>query len=280
MSGFRWSLATLVAVALLCTTGLSVADSGFRLEPVTGGLHRVIDTDRHAGVVYIGESQAFAADLGSAEVANWLLGELDAREVTADYIALTTASEALIGAARPLVANGADIIAHDQAAPALTAGFPLPQTFSATATVWIDGTPIILAYPGASRSTDAIYIHWPELAAVYAGELVAVETLPDDFPESADIRAWYSAIDTLNRTDFTYLIAASGQIGIQQDGRDFGWFLRELQNRIRRAVNAGLTLEEISMNLKLNHYHKWQGWPENLDPIIASVYQDIKRAQP
>ncbi|MBX2824429.1 MAG: hypothetical protein KTR33_06845, partial [Gammaproteobacteria bacterium] len=251
-----------------------------QLNRISDTLYQFTDDDA-AGAVLLTTAGAVVVDPMNTETALWLKRELDTRfGQTVSYVIYSNHLDDRIGGTDVFAADGARVVAHENTLahlPGSETHTPPDIVFSDKLSLMLNSTSLDLHYFGKSVTDTAIIAHFPDEQAVYAGALVAVEALPkltDETVATAFMPAWFSAINRMNRIDFIYLLTAQRNIGIQHDGIEHGYFLRELYHRVQQSQASGETLETLQNSLSMDNYRRWRN-QEQLPILIKGIHQLI-----
>ena len=244
---------------------------------VRGNLYRFIN-NHHAGIVYVTRDGIIVGDPIDNEAAKWLKDELAQRfGVPVKYVFYSHHHADHASGGEVFADSGAVIVAHKKAAELLrdnNIATAAPQVlFDKLLTLELGGKQVNLHYLGANHSEDMIVAEFPEEDAVFVVDFVSVERLPYRNLSGGKFPDWYTSIDALTRLPFTYLVPGHGKVGIKNDAVEHARYLRELENRVARAIDAGLTLEEMKTTLKFPRYSGWQNYEEWLPENIEGAFR-------
>ena len=285
-----FSVAILLALCISLLSGNAVAantdDDGPRhqLNRISDTLYQFTD-DRAAGVVLLSDAGAVVVDPMNSGTAQWLRGELEKRfQQRVSYVVYSSAQRHRIEGAHVFTADGAKVIAHENAMlnpVTLETLLPADIVFSDSLSLQLDSTTVDLHYFGKSLTDSNIAVHFPAEQAMYAGDIVSVEAFPNISETSlaaAFIPDWFNTINRMNRIDFVYLLTAQRKIGIQHDGVRHGHFLRELHHRVGQSLLGDRSGDESAdsqeISISLNNYRRWQN-QDHLPILISGMRQLI-----
>ena len=248
-------LLILVNVLSLFSLQVWADEQNLTISHVRGHIHQF----HHAsgsGVILEGETALIVGNPGNAEEADALYIQLLAEfDKPVRYVFATSAerAEGLSAFAK----RGAVTVVHQAAADA-TEDLTINMAFAQQLTLFLDDRQVQLVYPGASTGTGTVVALFPDEEALYAIDVVAVNRLPDPaLFQTAQFPAWFNAIETIKRLPFVYLLSGHNDIGIRNDAVQHGYFLRELQNRVKRAIEVGVTAEDLATSVDLGAYQRW-----------------------
>lgn len=265
---------------LLFATLASVTAYSQELAKVRGDLYR-FTSDDHSSIIYVTEEGVVIGDPINRDAAVWLKAEIEkqfAQPVKFMFYSHHDADHASGG--EVFAESGTVVVAHENAAQHIQDKGVKTATpdivFSDSVTLRVGGKQVELHYLGKNLTDDMIVAHFPAEEAVFAVDFVAVESLPRGDLAGAFLPDWYTSINRLAQIPFTYLIPGQGEIGIHYDAIEHGHYLRELENRVRRAHKAGATLEEMQSNIKLPRYKDWSNYEQWLPDNILGIYNALQ----
>lgn len=273
-------LALMFVLAITVVIGNPVhaqQESNRELVLVRGDLYRFIN-NHHAGIVYVTRDGIIVGDPINSEAAEWLKEELAQRfGVPVKYVFYSHHHADHASGGEVFADSGAVVVAHKNSAELIrNKNIPTaaPQVlFDKLLTLELGGKQVNLHYLGANHSEDMIVAEFPQEDAVFAVDFVSVERLPYRNLSGGKFPDWYTSIDALTRLPFTYLVPGHGKVGIKNDAVEHARYLRELENRVARAKDAGLTLEEMKSTLKFPRYSEWQNYEQWLPENIEGAYR-------
>lgn len=289
-----WSTATQAANTTAATE--AGEQQGLSLQHIKGNLYRFsrfdADGDNASGVILVGTKGVAVGDPLDIETATALNDQIKAKfDLPVLYVFYTHASAARAAGAALFVENGATLVAHANSvhsSAVLDGSVPTPAlVFKDTLSLnlndsWVkgDSEQVELRYLGKNLSDDMIIAYFPQYEAVFASDFVAVESLPLQALDSAFFPDWFSAIDKLNRIEYSYLLAGRGKLGIRSDAIEHGRYLRELHNRVSRRVKQGQTEETIVAEINLRRFQKWQHYEDVLANNVREMVKIVTEETP
>lgn len=277
-----------IGIIFVWTSCISVAaeldsrSARHQLTRVSDTLYQFSDGEA-AGAVLLSEAGAIVIDPMNSQTALWLQAELNNRfSQQVSYVVYSSHLRNRIGGADIFAKNGAQIVAHENTVAFLqndSSLTPPDIVFSDRLTLRLNTSTVDLHYFGKSVTNNAIAIHFPTEQALYAGSMVAVEALPAIPAETlaaAFMPEWFNTINRLNRIDFVFLLTAQKKIGIQQDGIQHSYFLRELHHRVSLALASGESVTSLKNSLVMDNYSRWRN-KDQLPDLIEGMYKLISR---
>jgi len=276
-----WVIALVVALLVPPTSVAAELPADASMVQVSNQLYQFSDgTD--AGAFLVTDNGIAVIDPLKASTAKWLKDELESRfGQSVKYVIYSSHLPHRTGGAE--IFTDATIIAQENAVDALlSSGAALPSiVFSDSLTIRLGGQEIVLQHAGPSVTDDALIAHFPAEQAVYAGDLVAIEQVPRltvDALRSSSADNWATAVDQMNRIDFVYLLTSHTGVGIQNDARKHGRFLRELTYRIKRALQQGDSADAIGQSVTMANYAHWSG-SEKMPQLVDGFMHSLQHGQ-
>jgi len=259
------------------------AELELQLEQINQGLYRFSTADR-SGVLLVGEQSIAVGDPLDATAASALDALIKAEfNLPVRYVFYSRFTADRIAGAKVFTEQGATVVAHANALHAAdlkTETLVQPDIlFEKVLTLNLGGESLELMHLGSSLTTDTILARFPNQDAVFAGDMVSVESLPTLNIEQAHFPAWFGTLDKLVRYKFSYLIPGQGKIGIRSDAKEFSRFLRELYTRVKKGLEAGQSEEDILSNVTMQRYHQWQHFDEALQVNVQGMITALQQEQ-
>ncbi len=267
-------LVTTLGTALAAFSSQLFADAQpLTFSHVRGDIHQF----HHAsgsGVILEGKTTLIVGNPGNAEEADALYIALLARfDKPVRYVFATGAARA---EGLPAFAKrGAITVAHQAAVEA--GGLNLDLAFEQQLTLHQDDQRVQLIYPGESTGAGTVVALFPEDEALYAIDIVSVNRLPDPaLFDSALFPEWFNAIESVRRLPFVYLLSGHNDIGIRNDAVQHGYFLRELQNRVKRSIAVGVTSDDLPTSVDLSAYQRWAQFDQWSADVVKGMADNIQ----
>lgn len=266
-------LLALFATLLAFQPYAAADDHQLQIQHIRGAMHQFHHTSG-SGIVLEGSESLIVGNPGTAEEAEALYIQLLAKfNKPARYVFATRAGRA---EGLPVFAKrGAITVAHQAAVDA--GNLSVDVAFEQQLTLYLDDHSVQLIYPGESTGAGTSVALFPEEQALYAIDVVSVNRLPDPalidnglFPE------WFNAIEFIRRLPFVYLLSGHDSIGIRNDAVQHGYFLRELQNRVKRSLSVGVTEEDLPVSVELGAYQQWAQFDAWSADVVRAMAKHIE----
>lgn len=220
----------------------------------------------------VGDEHVLLVDDGMAPITDSLLAtvkKLAGRPL--DFVVNTHAHGDHVGSNARLAEHGATIFAHDNLRRALQdavddAGGPggLPVvTFSDEVTFHVNGhTAVVFHVPAAHTDGDAV-IHFPDQNVIDASDLMFNYLFPFIDLDSGGSVAGYIAgqqrlLDMADEA--TKIIPGHGPLASKADLQIALDMLRDAEARVKKLVDAGMSLEQVVEANPLAVYHEQWNW--------------------
>lgn len=220
----------------------------------------------------VGDEHVLLVDDGMAPITDSLLAtvkKLAGRPL--DFVVNTHAHGDHVGSNARLAEHGATIFAHDNLRRALQdavddAGGPggLPVvTFSDEVTFHVNGhTAVVFHVPAAHTDGDAV-IHFPDQNVIDASDLMFNYLFPFIDLDSGGSVAGYIAgqqrlLDMADEA--TKIIPGHGPLASKADLQIALDMLRDAEARVKKLVDAGMSLEQVVAANPLAVYHEQWNW--------------------
>jgi cyclase len=137
----------------------------------------------------------------------------------------------------------------------------------------------IIRVPPAHTDGD-LAVHFIEADVIQTGDTFFHGFYPDiDQPHGGTIEgmiAWYDTLYAMCGPN-TKIIPGHGPVATREDVREYQRMLREVRNRVAKAVKAGLTEEQLIASHPLDDLDaKWGGNLIKQPYLLAIVYEELK----
>lgn len=220
----------------------------------------------------VGAEHVLLIDNGMAPITDSLIAkvkELSGRSV--DFIVNTHAHGDHVGSNAALADNGAIVFAHHNLREALLAnvdyaggpgGLPV-VTFSDEVTFHANGHKAVVFHVAAAHTDGDAVIHFPEQNVIDASDLFFNSLFPfidiDSGGSVAGFKAGQQRILDLS-DEQTVIIPGHGSIANKADLQAALDMLIDAEARVKKLVDAGMTLEQILEANPLADYHEQWNW--------------------
>ena len=265
---------TCLALLLALSTNAQELATTVKATEVVPGIYMLEGVDGFSSNMglMVGAEHVLLIDDGMAPITASLIAkvkELSGRSV--DFIVNTHAHGDHVGSNATLADDGAIIFAHDNLRRALSesvadAGGPggLPViTFSDEVTFHANGHTAMVFHVAAAHTDGDAVIHFPELNVIDASDLFFNKLFPFIDLDSGGSVAGY--IDGQQKIldlsdDDTAIIPGHGPLATKADLQAALDMLRDAQARVKKLVDAGMTLEQVVTANPLADYHEQWNW--------------------
>lgn len=220
----------------------------------------------------IGEEHVLLIDNGMAPITDSLLAkvkELSGRKV--DFVVNTHAHGDHVGSNARLAESGATIFAHDNLRDALLqdidaaggpSGLPL-VTFTDEVTFHVNGHRAVVFHVAAAHTNGDAVIHFPAQNVIDASDLFFNSLFPFiDLDSGGTVAGFIAGQKRLlsMADDDTVIIPGHGPLAGKQELQAALDMLLDAEARVKKLVDAGMTLDEILEENPLADYHEQWNW--------------------
>ncbi len=273
-------LAAALAAVMTLGAGLALAQSQPKraITQIAGDLYR-FQNNFHYSVFLVTPEGIIVTDPINSEAATWLKGELAKRfDVPVKYL-IYSHNHADHIAGGEVFADTATVVAHVNAMAHIAGeGRPtaIPDiTFADRMTIALGGKRVELSYLGKNHSDDSIVMLFPDERAVYAVDFVTVGLLPyRDMPNSY-LGDWIESLKRLEAMDFDILAPGHGKLGKRADAGAYRRYVEELRAEVLSRMQAGVPLERIQAEVKMEAYKDWGAYGKWLKLNVAGMYRNL-----
>jgi cyclase len=236
----------------------------------------------------VGDEHVLLIDDGMAPIAESLVAkikELSGRSV--DFIVNTHAHGDHVGSNATLAEDGAVIFAHDNLRQALletldSVGGPggLPVvTFSDEVTFHANGKKAVVFHVAAAHTDGDAVIHFPDLNVIDASDLFFNDLFPfidlDSGGSVAGFIAGQQRILDMSDDD-TRIIPGHGPLAGKAELQAALDMLVDADARVKKLVDAGMTLEQVLEKNPLSDYHEQWNWGFiTTERMTTTLYQSL-----
>ncbi len=220
----------------------------------------------------VGDDHVLLIDDGMAPITASLMAkvqELAGRP--ADFLVNTHAHGDHVGSNATLAENGTIVFAHDNLRKRLVgkpeaaggpAGLPV-VTFADAVTFHVNGHEAHVFHVATAHTDGDAVIHFPDMNVIDAGDLFFNYMFPFIDIDSGGSVAGYKAgqqrlIDMAN--DDTKIIPGHGPLASKADLQNALDMLVDAEARVKKLVDAGMSLEEVLAENPLTDYHERWSW--------------------
>ena len=131
---------------------------------------------------------------------------------------------------------------------------------------------ILFTLPGHTGGDILAYI--PDANVVYTGDMSWRKTLPNLV--DATVNDWIPSLDTLlSKYPTAKFVPGHGEVATADDIREFRGYLDDLSSRVKKAIAAGLTLDQAKQQLTLPEKYKSFAFQNFATPNVEDMYKEL-----
>ncbi len=159
-------------------------------------------------------------------------------------------------------------------------GVPALAVGAGTQRLYLAGQTIEIIHAPPAHTNGDLIVHFVEADVVQTGDTFFHGFYPDiDFEHGGTIDGMIAFYDTLYALcgPHTRVIPGHGPIATREDIRRYQGMLREVRNRVARAIAAGLSEDDLIKSHPLDDLDiVWGGNLVKQPYLLAIVYEDLK----
>lgn len=160
------------------------------------------------------------------------------------------------------------------------AGVPALALDEGTQRLYLGGQTVEIIHAPPAHTGGDLIVHFIEADVLQTGDTFFHGFYPDiDFEHGGTIDGMISFYDTLYRMcgPHTQVIPGHGPLARREDIRIYQGMLREVRNRVARAITQGMTEQQLIASHPLDDLDKmWGGNLVKQPYLLAIVYEDLK----
>jgi glyoxylase-like metal-dependent hydrolase (beta-lactamase superfamily II) len=137
------------------------------------------------------------------------------------------------------------------------------------------GRRLDLIAPRAMSAIGAIAVLEPQSRTLFAGNLVAIERVPD--MRDTDGNGWPKALAELRSTGCAHLVPALGRIGTCADTAAMARYFAALESRARELLLADVGLADVAARSDMPQFAAWDGYAELHAQNAQRAYLRLER---
>lgn len=270
----RKILLTMTTLVLMLPAAAQNLATSVRSIEVVPGIYMLEGVDGFSSNMglLVGDDHVLLIDDGMSPITASLMAtvqELAGRP--ADFVVNTHAHRDHVGSNAALADNGAIIFAHDKLRKRLAekpedaggpAGLPV-VTFADAVTFHVSGHKTIVFHVESAHTDGDAVIHFPDANVIDAGDLFFNDMFPfidiDSGGSVAGYKAGQQQIIDLSDDD-TAIIPGHGSLASKADLQVALDMLVDAEARVKKLVDAGMSLEEVLAEIPLADYHDQWNW--------------------
>ena len=132
----------------------------------------------------------------------------------------------------------------------------------------------LVTLPGHTGGDTLAFI--PDANIVLMGDIGWTHSLPNLI--DATVVDWVHSLDlVLSHHPEAKFVPGHGEVGTAAEIRDFRDYLDDLRNRVKAAIDSGMTLDQAKEQLKVpERFKTFNGQPYFVKPNIADMYNELK----
>ena len=132
----------------------------------------------------------------------------------------------------------------------------------------------LVTLPGHTGGDTLAFI--PDANIVLMGDIGWTHSLPNLI--DATVVDWVHSLDlVLSHHPEARFVPGHGEVGSAAEIRDFRDYLDDLRNRVKAAIDSGMTLDQAKEQLKVpERFKTFNGQPYFVKPNIADMYNELK----
>lgn len=132
---------------------------------------------------------------------------------------------------------------------------------------------VLFTLPGHTGGDVLAYV--PDANVVFMGDMGWRKTLPNLV--DATVRDWIPSLDQLlTKYPTAKFVPGHGEVATADEIREFRNYLADLQSRVKKAIDDGLTLDQTKQQLKLPEQYKSFGFQNFATPNVEDMYKELK----
>ena len=272
----------LTLMLMLFNTGMTgeamAQDKGERsISHIGGGLYvvKAVLVANYYTVFLVTDEGIIVADPINKDIASWLKVELKKRfNMPVKYV-IYSHSDADHATGGEVFADTATFVAQRNAAKVFEreGHGPMPTIlFDSKMELHLGGKMVELTYLGPSHTDNLIVMRFPEADAVFAPDMAYVKRLPWKTLPRYYYPGIINALHALVKMDFTIAIPGHSQVGVKADFNDHLDYLEKLAAGVKKAQQAGLSLEDIKTRVRVDEYSHWGFYDDFIAQNVEGMY--------
>ncbi len=132
---------------------------------------------------------------------------------------------------------------------------------------------VLFTLPGHTGGDVLAYV--PDANVVFMGDMGWRKTLPNLV--DATVKDWIPSLDqVLTKYPTAKFVPGHGEVATADEIREFRNYLADLQSRVKKAIDDGLTLDQAKSQLKLPEQYKSFGFQNFATPNVEDMYKELK----
>lgn len=261
----RKYLLPILAASVLALTAPHADAAERKLTPVTKDVWR-FDNNFHVSMVVVTPEGVVVGDPINAPAASWLKAEIAKRFAKPVKYLIMSHSHADHASGGEVFEDTATVVTHENFKKAIAAGRVTTAqpdvTFKDTHSFRFGGKTFELTYLGPGHGEDMIVtIVRPDNVA-FVVDVVSPRRLQyRDIPVRS-LDEFMAQIRKVEGLDFDILLPGHSVTGTRQDVTDIRIYLERLRDRVKTAMDAGKSREQIVASVTMPEYASWGAYKQ------------------
>ncbi len=113
----------------------------------------------------------------------------------------------------------------------------------------------------------------PREQVLFAGDVVFSGYHP--VARDGHVSGWIDVLDSVQQMEIKTVVPGHGPVGDRAALQELREYLAELRRQVREKVEAGMPLEQVQREVRLERFAGW-GSPERLAQCVQRVYDELK----
>jgi glyoxylase-like metal-dependent hydrolase (beta-lactamase superfamily II) len=162
---------------------------------------------------------------------------------------------------------------------------PPDIVYSERMTIELGGKKVELVYPGQNHADDATVMLFPDERIVFATEFLADALVTNDIHslpsacgpfDGSPLREWIRSYRTVEALDFDVVAPGHGEVFDKAGVTATREYFEYLRDEVSAGMAAGLSLEELKNDLRLEKYARWANYERLRPNNIEAAYLNLK----
>lgn len=185
----------------------------------------------------------------------------------------------------PLIAAGAQVVAHENLKKALETTYNPPQgkpaspnvTYTRNYTIRLGGTTTEVYNFGPAHTGGDSIVYFPDLRVVAGGDAIPNGTPNCDFPNGGSVINWPKFLDEVLKLDFDTLVPGHGDLMTKQQVQEYKQKWETFISRAVAEVKKGTPKEQLLAAIKVDDLG-WNTNSYNQAGRLDAFYAELQKA--
>jgi glyoxylase-like metal-dependent hydrolase (beta-lactamase superfamily II) len=185
----------------------------------------------------------------------------------------------------PLIAAGAQVVAHENLKKALETTYNPPQgkpaspnvTYTGNYTIRLGGTTTQVYNFGPAHTGGDSIVYFPDLRVVSGGDAIPNGAPNCDFPNGGSVTNWPKFLDEVLKLDFDTLIPGHGDVMTKQQVQEYKQKWETFISRAVAEVKKGTPKEQLLAAIKVDDLG-WNTNSYNQAGRLDAFYAELQKA--